>query len=147
MSSLDGFWTAPPRRRDRHGRGLRGPLLPPALPGWRTRSERFDDAVVRAGEGIEDLLGYCLEGVEFAVESVPPSEPAPWEDGAVPLARYFPADSAAGLSHRIVVYRHPVQARALDAGDLDLLLREVLVEQVAHLLGRSPEDIDPDYQV
>ena len=31
------------RRRDRHGRGLRGPLLPPTLPGWRTRAERFDE--------------------------------------------------------------------------------------------------------
>ena len=33
------------RRRDRHGRGLRGPLIAPTLPAWRTRSEKFDDLV------------------------------------------------------------------------------------------------------
>src|SRR5699024_1132010 len=76
---------------------------------------------------------------------VPPSDPAPWETGAVPLARYFPADPAAGLAHRIVVYRHPLQARVADRAEEALLLREVLVEQVAHMLGRSPEDIDPGY--
>lgn len=93
--------------------------------------------------GIEDLLAQPLRA-EFAVEAVPPSDPAPWETGAVPLARYFPADSAAGLTDRIVVYRHPVQARAADAADEAMLLREVLVEQVAHMLGRSPQDIDPN---
>jgi len=120
-------------------------VIPPALPGWRTRSQRFDEAVVLAAEGIEQLLERPLDEVEFAVEPVPPSDPAPWETGAVPLARYFPADPAAGLAHRIVVYRHPLQARVADRAEEALLLREVLVEQVAHMLGRSPEDIDPGY--
>ncbi len=26
------------------------------------------------------------------------------------------------------------------------LVRDVVVEQVAHLLGRSPDDVDPDYR-
>ena len=39
-----------PRRRDRRGRGLRGPLLPPELPAARSRSERFDDLVPDAAE-------------------------------------------------------------------------------------------------
>jgi hypothetical protein len=34
------------RRRDRRGRGIRGPLLPPTLPAHRTRAERFDDQVL-----------------------------------------------------------------------------------------------------
>ena len=31
------------RRRNRHGRGLRGELMLPTLPGYRTRSDIFDD--------------------------------------------------------------------------------------------------------
>jgi predicted Zn-dependent protease with MMP-like domain len=61
----------------------------------------------------------------------------------VPLGRYFPAD--AGLPARIVVYRRPVEARATDAADLAELVRDVVVEQVAHMLGRAPEDVDPGY--
>ena len=85
-----------------------------------------------------------LAGTEFAVEEVPPSSPAPWEHGAVPLGRYFPAD--AGLPPRVVVYRRPVVTRAVDEHDLADLVRDVLVEQVAHLLGHAPEDIDPEYR-
>lgn len=134
------------RRRDRHGRGLRGPLLPPLLPGARTRAELFDELVLAVVERLERRLGRDLDGVEFAVEEVPPSAPAPWEHGAVPLGRYFPADAAAGLSHRIVVYRRPVVGRADSPDDAGELVRDVLVEQIAHMLGRHPEDIDPDYE-
>ncbi|MCL3862687.1 metallopeptidase family protein [Actinotalea sp. K2] len=132
------------RRRDRRGRGLRGPLLPPALPAHHTRAERFDDHVLTAVERLERRWGRELEGTEFAVEEVPPSHPAPWERGGVPLGRYFPAD--AGMPARIVVYRRPVETRAVDEADLVDLIRDVLVEQVAHLLSRPPEDIDPRYR-
>ncbi|UFU02219.1 metallopeptidase family protein [Ruania suaedae] len=136
----------PPRRRDRHGRGVRGPLIPPALPGWRTRSERFDESVLTILEHVERHLGDALDGLEIGVEEVPPSNPAPWESGAVPLGRYFAADPAAGLPHRIVVYRRPVVARAEDELELTALVHDVLVEQIAQMLGRSPEDIDPDFR-
>lgn len=134
------------RRRDRRGRGLRGPLLPPTLPGARSRAERFDDDVLAAVERVEHRWGKALEGVEFGVEDVPPSPPAPWEDGSVPLGRYFPADALAGLSHRVVLYRRPIETRAEDPKELRDLVRDVLVEQVAHLLSRNPEEIDPEYR-
>ncbi|MGN8247456.1 metallopeptidase family protein [Cellulomonas soli] len=133
----------PVRRRDRRGRGPRGPLLPSTLPAYRTRAERFDDLVLDAVEALERRWSRQLDGTEFAVEDVPPSDPAPWEHGGVPLGRYFPAD--AGLPARIVLYRRPVESRAGDPADLAELVRDVVVEQVAHMLGRSPEDIDPDY--
>ncbi|HWS59228.1 MAG TPA: metallopeptidase family protein [Actinotalea sp.] len=133
-----------PRRRDRRGRGLRGPLLPADLPAHRTRAEIFDDHVLSAVERLERRWARQLEGTEFAVEEVPPSHPAPWEHGGVPLGRYFPAD--AGLPARIVVYRRPVESRAVDEADLAELVRDVLVEQVAHLLARAPEDVDPGYR-
>lgn len=120
-------------------------MLPPALPGHRTRAERFDDLVVEAVERLERRWAEELRGVEFGVEDVPPSDPAPWEHGDLLLARYFPADRPAGLSHRIVLYRRPVEARAEGAGDLADLVRDVVVEQVAHVLSRPPQEVDPGY--
>ncbi|MPV38062.1 metallopeptidase family protein [Georgenia subflava] len=133
------------KRRDRRGRGLRGPLVPPTLPAWRTRADKFDDVVLRRVRRLDRQWSKQLKGVEFAVEEVPPSDPAPWEHRTVALGRYFPADPAAGLTHRIVIYRRPLLARCEDAEDVDMLVRVVLVEQVASMLGRAPEDIDPGY--
>jgi predicted Zn-dependent protease with MMP-like domain len=131
------------RRRDRRGRGLRGPLIPPTVPAFRTRAERFDDLVLAAVDRLEKRWGAQIDGTEFAVEDVPPSGPAPWEVGGVPLGRYFPSD--AGLTARIVIYRRPIETRAVDAHDLADLVRDVVVEQVAHMLGRSPDEVDPGY--
>lgn len=131
----------PVRRRDRRGRGLRGPLLPASLPAARSRGERFDDLVLGSVERLELRWGRQLDGVEFAVEDVPPADPAPWERGGVPLGRCFPSEP--GLPPRIVVYRRPVETRAVGSEDLGELVHEVVVDQVAHLLGRAPEEIDP----
>ncbi|HLT83558.1 MAG TPA: metallopeptidase family protein [Phototrophicaceae bacterium] len=129
------------RRRDRRGRGLRGPLLPPTLPAWRTRSEEFDDAVLTAVERLEKRWGRRLSSVEFGVEEVPPSDPSPWERDAIALGRYFPADAPAGLPDRIVLYRRPIQSRCEDSTEVAMLVEEVVREQVAHMLGRDPEDL------
>ena len=118
--------------------------MPATMPAFRTRAQRFDDLVLDAVEHLERRWARQLGGTEFAVEDVPPSNPAPWERGGVPLGRYFPAD--AGLPARIVVYRRPVEARAQDTVDLADLVRDVVVEQVAHMLGRAPEDVDPSYR-
>lgn len=128
-------------RRDRHGRGLRAPLLPYDAPGFTTRSEDFDDAVRTAAERLEQRWGRQWGDVEFGTEDVPPSEPAPWEDGA-PLGRLFPADL--GQPTRVVLYRRPIELRS-DLHDRGALVRDVVAEQVAHLVGRSPETVDPDY--
>ena len=129
-------------RRDRHGRGLRGPLLPPTLPGWRTRRERFDELVI---ESAQDLLRAWpqVEAIQFAVEEVPPSDPAPWER-AIALGRSFTAEPRAGLPSRVVIYRRPVTSRVGGPEELAELVRRVVVEQVASILGRRPEEIDPD---
>ncbi len=132
------------RRRDRRGRGLRGPLIPPHLPAARTRAERFDELVLATVERLERSWAKQLVGTEFAVEDVPPSDPAPWEHSrGVPMGRYFPADGP--LAHRIVVYRRPVEERAVDREEIAEIVRTVVVEQVAHMLGRSPEEIDPGF--
>ncbi|QAY64819.1 metallopeptidase family protein [Xylanimonas allomyrinae] len=134
----------PTRRRDRRGRGLRGPLLPAVLPAHRTRAEVFDDLVLDAVEDLERGWARELAGTEFAVEDVPPSDPAPWESGGAPLGRCYPEDS--GRAARVVVYRRPVELRAEDPDDLADLVHDVVVEQVAHLLARTPEEIDPHFE-
>ena len=131
------------RRRDRRGRGLRGPLLPHNMPSYRTRAQIFEDHVLTAVEMLESRWGKQLHRTQFAVEDVPPSNPAPWERGGVPLGRYFPAEP--GLDATIVVYRRPIESRAIDAADLADLVRVVVVEQVARMLGRAPHEIDPHY--
>ncbi len=130
-------------RRDRHGRGLRGPLLPASLPAARSRAERFDDLVLDAVELLERRWAEQLAGVEFAVEEVPPSDPAPWEDEVVPLGRLFPADASGPA--RVVLYRRPMETRA-SGEDLEDLVADVVVEQVAHLLELDPEEVDPRYE-
>ncbi len=131
-------------RRDRRDRGIRGLMYPPFHPAYRTRKELFDEAVVSYVARLEMTWGKELKGTEFAVEDVPPSDPSPWERGGVALGRYFPAVS--GQPNRIVVYRRPIEARASGREELSGLIRDVIIENVAFMLGCSPEEIDGDYQ-
>ena len=176
MSSYPGAVTAAPvtapgarprSRRDRHGRGLRSPLLPREVavggrsvrvPAAQTRGERFDDLVLDAVEALEGRWGEQLKGVEFAVEDVPPvgSDPTAFAfdddvvtddtaGGAVPLGRLLPGGrdrSGTPTSPRVVVYRRPLEARAADRLDLADLVHDVVVDQVARLLGLDPDDVD-----
>lgn len=125
------------RRRDRHGRGLRGPLAWPPVPIMTSRSARFDDLVLDALQHVEARLGRELTDLEVAVEDIPPADPAPWESG-VALGRLFPAGGS--LPARVVIYRRPIESRAQDE-ELAPLVHEVLVEQVADMLGIDPEEL------
>jgi predicted Zn-dependent protease with MMP-like domain len=135
-------------RRDRRGRGLRGPLAPPDVPIARTRSERFDDLVLDALERLDPRWGKQLADVELAVEEVPPAPPPgeaeSWSGDVIPLARLIPA--APKLPARIVLYRRPIEARAPGHHELAALVHEVVVEEVAELLGLDPQTIDPGYE-
>ena len=128
------------------------------MPLSQTRGERFDDLVLDAVEHLEERWGKQLEGVEFAVEDVPsvPLDGAPVYDdgvvadetagGAVPLGRLLaPVVDAKGQPSpaRIVVYRRPLEARDVDRVDLADLVHDVVVDQVARLLGMDPDDVDP----
>lgn len=105
-----------------------------------TRAEAFDDLVLDSAQCFRHVLGRRWQDVEFAVEDVPPSEPADWEEG-VPLARLWPA--VRPLPARVVVYRRPVEDVARGA-EQALVVHRVLVEQIALLLGVPPEEIDPE---
>ena len=129
-------------RRDRRGHGPRGPLSPPHVPLSRTRAQRFDDLVLDAVERLEPRWGDALRGVEFAVEDVPVADPTGAATG-VPLGRVLPARPSEAA--RVVVYRRPVETRA-EPGGLGALVHDVVVAQVADLLGLEPETVDPDWE-
>jgi predicted Zn-dependent protease with MMP-like domain len=136
-----------PPRRDRHGRGLRGRLVPANVPLARTRAELFDDLVLDTVESLEQKYARELAGVEFAVEDVPPDlnvyDSDVLEDGEVPLARLLPGrPGRAGMPPRIVLYRRPLEYRAMDREDLADLVHDVIIEQVANLLGVDPDDLE-----
>ncbi len=139
------------RRRDRHGRGLRGPLVPPDVPLYRSRSERFDDLVLLAVSQLEPRWEAELAGVEFAVEEIPPADPPSYDPDPVPLARLDlgSAETAdperPARPARIVIYRRPLLARAEGEEELGELVLDVVVEEFARLLGLDPQVVDPGY--
>lgn len=96
-----------------------------------------------AVERLEPRWGKHWGRIDFAAEDVPPSDPTPWEHG-VPLGRVFAAES--GQPTRVVLYRRPIELRA-DRDQIRALIRDVLAEQVAAVVGRAPEDVDPHYGV
>jgi predicted Zn-dependent protease with MMP-like domain len=139
------------RRRD-----MRGPLLPPTVPGWRSRAERFDMAVLEAYEPIERRWHQLLSGLDVAVDEIPrisarDPDSVQWPpevvaDGPIALARLMPAgvDVRGNTTRaRIVLFRKPIERRAQDTVELAELLHEILVVQVATYLDVEPSDIDP----
>ncbi|HEX8095346.1 metallopeptidase family protein [Jatrophihabitans sp.] len=143
----------PGRRRDRHGRGLRGMLAPRPVPIAHSRGDAFDAMVLHAVDHLQPRLAEQLAQVEFAVEDVPEVShrgPADFDydedildDNAVPLSRLY-RNGVGGISAPvIVVYRRPLESRAAQSEDLADLVHDVVVEQLARLLGRSTEEIDP----
>jgi hypothetical protein len=163
------------RRRDRHGHGLRGSLVPPEVPLHRSRSERFDDLVLLAVSQLEPRWEAELTGVEFGIEEIPPVIPDGDDPEPVPLARLEPGsgrpgqpaqpgqasatlpDLSADLPDlldladlpdrpaRIVLYRRPLIARADGEEELAELVLDVIVEQFARWLGVDPQTVDPGY--
>ncbi|WP_016910641.1 metallopeptidase family protein [Streptomyces xiaopingdaonensis] len=133
-----------PHSRDRHGRGMRGPIAPPQVPLSVTRSDAFDDLVRDSVNRLERHWPQ-LASVEFAVQEVPRGDHGELDEGveAVPLGQSVPGRD--GRPDRVVVYRRPVEIRTRSLDERALLVHEVVVEQVAELLGLAPESVDPRY--
>ncbi|MGQ4601490.1 metallopeptidase family protein [Nocardia sp. NBC_00508] len=149
----------PPTARSvtRRGRGVRGPMLPPTVPAWRTRGQKFDRLVLEAFAPLDTRWHDRLTKLDIAVDDVPKIRPlhpdsVTWPDevvadGPVPLSRLIPAGvdrHGAATRARVVLFRKPLELRASDPDDLVDLLREVLVQQVATYLGVDPDVIDPE---
>ena len=149
--ALDSRGTAARKRRDRRGRGVRGGLAPRNVPLHRSPSQAFDDLVLDAVEELEEHWRSELAGVEFAVEEVPPPETATSAefdaesivDRGIPLGRLY-RSGVPGSSGRpvVVVYRRPIEARAVDRDDCADLVFMVVAELAAELLGKDPDELD-----
>jgi predicted Zn-dependent protease with MMP-like domain len=138
------------------------------VPLNRSRADQFDDVVREAVAHLDHRWSAELAEVEFVVDEVPPPELSETADettdeptseavdlaesededlaGLVRLSRLLPA-SGSGRHTRppqIVLYRRPLELRALDQDDLAELVLDVLIHEVADLLGVGPEVIDPE---
>lgn len=136
------------RRRDRHQRGLRGPLALPNPYGRRAqpprpanRADFFDDSVHAAVDRVAATCPDALVGVTFGIEDVPPVT-ASWAGDRVPLAAAVEAD--ADRMAQVVVYRRPLEHRAASRRGLRILVYRTIVEQLSALTGRPVSDFDPE---
>jgi predicted Zn-dependent protease with MMP-like domain len=130
---------------------MRGRLAPPGVPLYRTRSEQFDDIVLDAVARLEPRWEAELAGVEFAVQEVPEADELADDVGEIPFARVVPGSpersdpARPATPTRIVVYRRPLMDRAESDDDLRDLVYDVVVEELAQVLGIDPDSIDPNY--
>lgn len=133
------------RIRDRHGRGARGPGVMPRQPGvpeLPTDRERFDAIVLAVAEAVERRCAHRLGLIEYAVEEAP-LVPDDWGTDQVPLASLVRGSGTRAT--RLVLFRRPIQHRAPTRDECEQLVRVVITEQLADLLGVPAEEIDPDY--
>jgi len=151
---------AMPRRRDRHDRGLRGPLaLANAMTPRRARpphpASKADFFAAAVRSAVDRIGRYCpdaLVGVTFGIEDVPHFDPAAYHSpgaqdsggagGRVPLALAVEAGEPA--SRQVVIYRRPIEHRAVSRRGLRILVYRTVVEQLSALTGRSVNEIDPE---
>jgi hypothetical protein len=134
---------AGPRRRDRHDRGLRGPLAPATSPATVPRADRFGDLVVAAVDRLEPRWGPRLAAVDVEIVDVPDVPDTGAAPAEVPLAGHRRAPGSRIAT--IVVYRRPVELRAPDHLTRVDLVRDLVAEQLADLLGVTPSELDPSY--
>lgn len=137
-----------PDRRDRHQRGMRGPLAPAtsvagqALRRHRptSRAEFFVQCLSDSLARITAAAPEALVGVEVGLEDVPDTS-GQWAS-RVPLAAA--QDATPTSAARIVVYRRPIEHRATTRPQLRSLIHGTLVEQVSALTGIPADRLDPD---
>jgi hypothetical protein len=123
---------------------MRGPIAPPQVPLAASRAEAFADLVQDSVDRLErrwpqlaDIDFLVLDGPRRDVPGLAGS------DDPVPLGGTMPARD--GQRARVIVYRRPVEIRSKGRDERAALVHEVVVEQVADLLGLTPETVDPRY--
>ena len=136
------------RRRERHGRGLRGPLAAPnPITGvpvplrQRPRGAEFFVQCLRAS--VARTAAACpraMVGIDVGYEEVP-SQVSAWRNERVPLAAAVPAQ--AGRNGQVVLFRRPLEHRANSRAELRRLVHRALLEQLSALTGIGMDELDP----
>jgi len=135
-------------KRDRHGRGFRGPLAWPPVPIMATRRDRFDDIVRDVAEELDQVLEPRGLVVEYAAMDIPLDLGPAWAP-EVPLARTIPATKSTPA--RVIAFRRPMEARAASQSGLTQLVRSALSAEISSLFAipidelAGPEGFDDDY--
>lgn len=137
-----------PKRRDRHNRGLRGPIALPnaytgrAVPLRRSpsRAEFFLDCVQDAVGRVTESCPRVLAGLDVGIEEVP-NLVTHWTGERVPLA--LAVEETGERLAQIVLYRRPLEHRASSRQGLRILVHRTLVEQLSALTGVPTSEIDP----
>lgn len=134
-----------PRSRDRHGRGIRGPLALPhpfskrPVPLRRpSRTDYFNECVTSAMAAIAACNPDALNGIVVGVEEVPHFNTA-WSGNRVPMSAGL--DSSGGRAAQIVIYERPLEHRASSRGQLRRLVHRTIVEQLSTLTGIGIEQL------
>lgn len=136
------------RRRDRHGRGLRGPLASPnPLTGSTVRVPRRPRGVALFAECVQAAVSKGVAdcprayvGVDIGFEEIPANLTDWWLD-QVPLA--VARSSAPGRNAAVVLFRRPLEHRAVNTAELRRIVHRTLIEQLSALTGIPVEELYP----
>lgn len=138
----DSFASAVPDRglyRDRHGRGMRGPVTGPHLPIMRGRVDTFFVTVAHTVDYLRGLWPQELANVHFDVAATPPRTEMQG------IVERWKVDHE---RRRVVLYRIPIQrmSRLHVEDDLhrQMMIESVVFRAVAELLGKEPWDLGPE---
>ena len=134
------------KRRNRHGRGQRGPVVLPRVYGGRidridpTDAEFFTACLAEAVRQVQRSCPGILDNVIVGAEDVP-AMPG-WTEERVPLSSAV--DGSDDSPARVVIYRRPLELRTASRRGLAILVHRTLVEQLSALTGLPVEKSDPD---
>ncbi len=137
------------RKRNRHGRGRRGLLMPPPLPGARTRAERFEDLLIESAERLADRWGDRVTSIDFRIMMVPSTKVLQQAQNAGTRVPWATNRSARPQrTERITLYRRTIEQACVHSADLlPELIHISIVEQLADLWAMDPQAIDPEYGI
>ena len=134
-----------PRSRDRHDRGMHGPVALPDADNRRTvplhplsRVEYFNQCVEQALSTIAEVDPHALDGMVVGVEDVPLLKTA-WSGDRVPMSAAL--EPSRGRPAQIVIYERPLEHRASNRSALRSLVHRTIVEQLSALTGRPVSEL------
>lgn len=101
--------------------------------------QSFDAAVFDTVEHLKNSWAASLANVEFVVSEVPREA-----DLAVEQIHLGTIERRDGCQ-RVIIFRRPIELRSEGKDDVEQLVFQTVVEQVAELLGLEPAEVDDEY--
>lgn len=134
-----------PRSRNRHDRGMHGPVALPDSNNRKTvplrplsRVEYFNQCVKQALATIAEVDPHALDGMVVGVEDVPLLKTA-WSGDRVPMSAAL--EPSKNRPAQIVIYQRPLEHRASSRSALRSLVHRTIVEQLSALTGRPVSEL------